>query len=58
MARGGQRVGDDSDGSNGDNTCPAEEVTVVLLFQSLVASLAETRLPTFSRKARKLDSSM
>lgn len=50
-------MGDDSDGSDGDNTCPAE-AAVVFLFQSLVASLAETRLPTFSRKARKLDSSM
>lgn len=51
-------MGDDPDGSNGENTCPAEEAAVVLLFQALVASLAEPRLPTFSRKARKLDSSM
>lgn len=50
MARGGQRVGDDSDGNNGNNTCPAEEAAVVLLFQSLVASLAEPGLPTFQEK--------
>ena len=51
-------MGDGSDGSDGDNTCTAEEAAVVLLFQSLVASLAEPRFPTFSKKARKLDSSM
>lgn len=58
MTRGGQRAGDNSDGGNRDSTCPSEEAVIILLFQPLRASLADPGLPTFSRKARRLDSSI